>query len=100
MRRGTTSQRITFILGAITLVLFVSYIWFASTITSLGYKLDNAEKELQKFKELESEFIVELANRQNPEYIQNQGEQLRLVEIKSPQRYIDTRTTSLGRVNP
>lgn len=93
-------HKVTTILVVFAVLFLASYIYFASTMSSLGYELDKKDKSLSKIHDLKNELIVELANHQNPDYLYEQGEQLNLVEIETVSRYIDTRVTTLGRINP
>lgn len=97
---GIRPKQITFGLIGLTILFLVSYIYFASTLTSLGYALDRRVVELRRLSELENRLSVELARRQSPQYLVEVGEALQLVEINEVSRYIDARTAGLGRLVP
>lgn len=96
---GVTPKQITIGLTGLTILFLVSYIYFASTLTSLGYALDGRVRESARLVELENEFTLELARRQNPEYLAQEGKALKLVEIETISSYIDARVSALGSIN-
>jgi hypothetical protein len=93
-------HKVTKFLVVFAVLFLASYVYFASTMSSLGYELGKKDKSLSQLRDLKNELIVEFANHQNPDYLFEQGEQLSLVEIKTVSRYIDTRVTTLGRISP
>lgn len=93
-------NKITTILTTIGILFFVSYIFFASTIASLGYELSDRKLELSQSQQLLDEIVVELANRQSPDYLTAESSKQAMVEISIISRYIDTRATSLGIASP
>ena len=94
------TSNITMFLSITAFLLFTSYIFFASTFSSLGYELDKKERELSRLRDIQNDLVVELANYRSPERLLSQGESLGLIEIDTISRYIDTRVSSLSRVNP
>lgn len=94
-----SSQKITILSSAMGFLLLLGYVYFASTMSSMGYAIDKKDKELLDIHNRESELIVELANLQNPDRLYAEGEDLGLVEIDVVSRYIDTRASALGRAD-
>ncbi len=92
-------KKINVIMILTAVLLFAGYIYFATTVPSLGYDLEKKELELSSLHDLESELVVDLAKKQNPEYLLSQSENLDLVEINNISRYIDTRISSISRVD-
>lgn len=95
---GIKARKVTITLIGLTILFFVSYIYFASTLTSLGYALEKSINQNTRLIEVENELTVELARLQNPERLQKTGETLGLVEVKGISRYIDARSAGLGRL--
>ena len=94
------AKRITVGLTGLTILLFVSYIYFASTLTSLGYAIDGRAEKSAFLLERANELTLELARLQNPERLKKTGEALNMVELDGVSRYIDARTSGLGRLTP
>ena len=72
-------HKVTTILVVFAVLFLASYIYFASTMSSLGYELDKKDKSLSKIYDLKNELIVELANYQNPDYLYDKGSVITIV---------------------
>src|SRR3989344_3062792 len=97
---GIKTRQITAILTGLTVLFLASYVYFASTLTSLGYAIDGREEKSAFLLERENELTLELARLQNPERLKKTGEALNMVELDGVSRYIDARTSGLGRLTP
>lgn len=91
------SRKITAVLVVVTLVLFASYIYFASSLSAVGYELEKKETALEELIERKNELVVELANRKTPQQLLVQSQESGLVEVEALGRFIDVRSSALGR---
>lgn len=93
------SRKITAWLVLTALLLFVNYIYFASSLSAMGYELEDREAKLEELIGKKNELVVKLANHKTPQYLLVQSQESGLVEIEALNRFIDARSSALGRAS-
>lgn len=90
-------SKITTILIATTVVLFAGYIYFVSSLASMSYELEKKEIVLDEQIEKKQEIVLQLASLKTPQYLLVRAGESGLIEIKNFDRFLDTRSSALGR---